>query len=99
MLVAAAKRRSLRDKVEFNLTLDNCPDIPDHCPIALIPLYQRNDGNKGPCDNSPSIDRIDPSKGYTEGNVRVISHKGNRWKSDMSLFDLERVLAYCKGEI
>ena len=92
-----AKRRAKRDGVLFNLELTDIPDIPEICPIALIPVHPRNDGNQGPCDNSPSLDRINPVKGYVPGNVRVISHKGNRWKSDMVLNDLERLLKYMKG--
>lgn len=96
MLVHSARRRAKRDGIPFELTRDNCPPIPETCPIALIPIYVRNDGTKGPCDNSPTLDRVDPTKGYTVDNTRVVSHKGNRWKSDMSIADLERLLDYMK---
>ena len=85
MLVASALRRSKRDNLEFTLTRGNCPEIPSHCPITNLELKSRNDGKKGPCDSSPTLDRIDSSKGYIEGNIRVISHKANRWKDDMTI--------------
>lgn len=35
-------------------------------------------------DNSPSLDRIDPTKGYVPGNVQVVSFLANRAKSNLS---------------
>lgn len=99
MLVHSAKRRAKRDGVPFELTLETCPPIPEVCPVALIPIFKRNDGTKGPIDNSPTLDRINPELGYVVSNVRVLSHKGNRWKSDMKIEDIERLLAYARGEL
>lgn len=96
MLVVSATRRAKRDGVLCELTRETCPKIPDVCPITGIPLFQRNDGTKGPCDNSPTLDRVDPTKGYTIENTRVISHKANRWKSDMTIQDIEKLLIYMK---
>ena len=36
-------------------------------------------------DTSPSLDRINPMKGYTKDNVQWISNKVNRMKSDQTL--------------
>lgn len=95
----SAKRRAKRDGVEFTITRADIPPIPKICPIAQIPLKGREDGTKGPTNYSPSLDRIDPKRGYTPDNIRVISHKGNRWKGDMSIEDVERMLRYMRGEI
>jgi len=67
--------------------------IPDVCPILLVPLEKYNK------NRAPSLDRIDNSKGYIKGNVRVISNRANIMKGDMSLEDIERLLAYTKREI
>ena len=99
MLRVSASRRATAKGLDFDLLLDDIPDIPDVCPIACIPIYPRNDGTRGPCDNSPTLDRTNPSRGYIKGNVRIISHRGNRWKSEMTIQDIERLLAYAKGEI
>jgi hypothetical protein len=41
-------------------------------------------------DNSPSLDRLVPEKGYVAGNVRVISDKANRLKGDRTLSQLQQ---------
>lgn len=43
---------------------------------------------------SPSIDRVDTSKGYTPENCRVISWRANRLKSDATPEELVLLLAY-----
>ena len=96
MLHISAKRRALKDNIVFSITIEDVPDIPDICPITSIPIHTRNDGTKGPCDNSPSLDRIDNTLGYVKDNIRVISYKGNRWKSNMSIQDVENLLQYMK---
>lgn len=97
MLVHAAKRRATRDGLEFELTRDNCPTIPEYCPVLGIKLQARNDGCQGPLNSSPTLDRRDPTKGYTLDNVCVISHAANRLKSDMTIEMLEKILVYMKG--
>jgi hypothetical protein len=57
--------------------------VPEKCPILGIPL-KRNVGGGKMLDGSPSLDRIDPRKGYVKGNVWVISALANRMKNDAS---------------
>ena len=45
-------------------------------------------------ENSPSIDRIDSTKGYTPDNIQIISWKANRIKGYASVQELEMLLAY-----
>lgn len=52
--------------------------IPEFCPVLGINL--RKD-NKTQQDDSPSLDRIDPSLGYVKGNICVISWRANNIKS------------------
>lgn len=67
MMWIMAKRRSAKSEVRFKIKVCDIPDTPEICPIALIPIFKRSDGQKGPCDNSPSLDRVDPNKGmYAE---------------------------------
>jgi hypothetical protein len=62
--------------------------LPSHCPILGIPLFF--DLNKA-IDNTPSIDKIDPSMGYIKGNVQIISYKANRIKNNASLEELKLI--------
>ena len=76
--------------LEFNLSLDDIPEIPDSCPVLGIKIRE-NDTN-APLDSSPSVDRIDNTKGYVKGNIRIISNRANRIKADATIDELRRVL-------
>lgn len=45
-------------------------------------------------DNSPSIDRIDSTKGYTRDNIQIISWKANSIKRNASLEELILLVNY-----
>lgn len=99
-MLQAAKTRAKKNNLEFNVTKDDIT-IPELCPIFGIPLIVNNKdyetGNGGYLtDNSPSLDRIDISKGYIKGNVQVISMKANMLKSNGSIEDFERIIQYIK---
>lgn len=84
-MLSSAKTRAKRDNLFFNITLDDIL-IPEECPILKIRIEKI--GNKITA-NSPSLDRIDPRRGYVKGNVQVISFKANTMKSDATLDDLK----------
>jgi hypothetical protein len=96
----SAMRRAKRQGIEFDLTLEDIPDIPEICSLALIPIFIKEyDGNQGPCDNSPTLDRIDPAKGYVRDNIAVISHRANRWKGEMTYEEILRVAEYMRPPV
>jgi len=76
-LLRGARRRALKKGIPFNLKKNDL-EIPEKCPILEIDLFF---GDKKPSNNSPSLDRIVPEKGYVKGNVKIISNKANTIKS------------------
>lgn len=67
--------------------------MPTHCPVFPHIKLEFAEGKKRP-DNIPTLDRIVPNKGYVRGNVRVISFRANRIKSDASLAELKAIVNY-----
>ena len=57
--------------------------------IPLVLTIYHYEGVLG--DDSPSLDRIVSSLGYVKGNIRVISYKANRVKSNATLEELRKV--------
>ena len=89
ILHSAAKMRARRKGLCFSLTWEDC-NIPTYCPILGIKL----EGHLGRLsDDSPSLDRIIPEKGYIKDNVWVISNRANRIKNDATLEELKQIVA------
>ncbi len=95
LIVDSKRWECTRKNIKFNLAVEDIVPLPTHCPILGIKI---NYFNKVISDNSPSLDRIIPSKGYVKGNVRVISALANRIKSNGTIEQLEKVLRYMKGQ-
>ena len=91
---SAAKRLG----IPFELVFSEI-EWPDVCPVLGIKLdYGPKNGRGTYQDNSPSFDRLRNDCGYTRGNVRIISMRANRIKSDATLADLEAVCLYVRRE-
>jgi hypothetical protein len=90
-----AKSRAKKSGILFTLTLKDI-QIPKFCPALGIKLCY---GVGRTTDNSPSLDRIIPSKGYVPDNIQVISMRANRIKTDASLRELRRVANYIARHI
>lgn len=84
----SAKKRARARNLEFNLEKSDII-IPDMCPVFDIPLFKVGGGAAK--DNSPSLDRVDNSKGYIKGNIAVISAKANRIKSNATAEEIRKV--------
>jgi len=91
----ASKTRARRKKVPFNLTIEDIV-IPEYCPIFPDIKLVVHEGR--PQDDSPSLDRLIPEKGYVKGNVHIISQKANRIKNNASLEDLKAIVNWLEKE-
>lgn len=88
-MLQRARRRAKELQLPYSLTVEDV-SIPESCPVFNIPLSRTNKVT----DNSPSLDRIDNTKGYVKDNVIVVSHKANRIKNRWTLDNLRKVVEY-----
>lgn len=92
-IVKQAKQRARKLNVPFDLN-DTDILIPTHCPVLGIELQSSSDKSR---DSSYSLDRVDPAKGYTKDNVRVISFRANVLKNSNTIETLERLIDYIRS--
>ena len=91
-LLENAKRRAKIRGLDFDISVDDII-IDEVCPILKTPYKI---GEEVVCYESPSLDRIDSSKGYIKGNVQVISYRANTIKCNSTIEELEMLLQYLK---
>lgn len=84
-LVRSVKQRAKKRGLEFNITSSDL-HLPEICPVLKVPFDLRSK------QYTYSVDRIDCSKGYIKGNVRIISNKANRLKSDLTVEECKLIL-------
>ena len=84
------KDRAIKKNYEFNIE-ESDVIIPEFCPILEIPIFI---GTRKSYNNSPTIDRIDNSKGYIKGNIKIISMLANTMKNSATN---EQLLTFCKN--
>lgn len=87
-----AKGRAKRQGIEFDIEPADII-IPKFCPILGIELKE-NKGKPGAYRDSISIDKIDPTKGYTKGNIQVISQLANGMKNQANKEELIKFAEY-----
>jgi hypothetical protein len=100
----AAARARWRAK-KYGLTYDLTPAYllsiaPDDCPALGVRLAYPDGSRRGDQKNllptAPSLDRIQPSKGYVIGNVQVISILANAIKTNATADQVLAVGAWMK---
>ncbi len=83
-----ARQRAKRGNLEFTISIDFIKSIwpkDNKCPILGTDLTVSTNKRTR---LSPSLDRIDNSKGYCPNNVQVISWQANTMKSNSSTEEL-----------
>jgi hypothetical protein len=88
-ILSRIKSRAKSKNIQFDLEESDIK-IPETCPVLGIPLSFGI--STGFNHSSPSVDRVDPRKGYVKTNIRIISWRANLLKSDASADELEKVL-------
>ena len=83
-LLNYARRNARRRGEECTLELKDIV-IPEYCPALGIKLEP---GSHSHQDCSPSVDRIDSTKGYSKDNVWIISARANRIKNNATIDEI-----------
>lgn len=79
ILYMSAQARAKKKKLEFSIKFEDV-FIPEYCPVLGIKIDKFLEDTSQSHESrasSPSLDRIDSSKGYIKGNVAVISYRAN----------------------
>lgn len=87
-----AKRRAKQQKLDFDITPEDIK-IPLHCPALGIPIQVLS----GVYDQSATVDRVNPARGYVKGNIPVISRRANRIKNDATADELMAIGKWLRG--
>ena len=86
------KARAVKNNIDFNIEVDDII-VPKKCPVLGIPLKMNSGTTK---DDSATIDRINPNKGYIKGNIIVISHRANKIKSNATCEEIYKTYKWLK---
>lgn len=91
-MLKGAKQRSKKSGLEFNISGKDII-LTKKCPIFDIEFEIGLDN----IETSPSLERIDSSKGYIPSNIIVICYKANRAKGDATLQELIMINDFYKN--
>lgn len=82
----SAKNRATRKGLPFDLQIEDIV-IPEICPVLGIAVTK------------PSLDRKKNDLGYVRGNIKVISDRANRIKSDATVEEIEAIARYMRSTV
>lgn len=91
------KRRATKAGIPFNLTIgDILAAMPEDSKCPIFGAKFQFGGGYSP--NNPSIDRVCPVKGYTQGNIAVISRRANTIKQDATAIEIYKVANWLSNQ-
>lgn len=89
-LFLEARSRAKAKGIAFDITLEDIPPMGDRCPLLGHPFSTREERRSA---YSPSLDRINPKKGYVKGNVWIVGYRANLIKNDGTVEEHEAIAA------
>lgn len=92
ILYSKAKNRAKTKHIDFSIEKYNI-FIPKICQVCKIEICQNNNKVQ---NNSPSVDRVNPTLGYIKNNIAVICYRCNNIKSNGNVEDHKRIVDYIK---
>lgn len=91
VMIDRSKQRAAKVGVQHTIKRTDI-FLPERCPVLGVVLQRATNGKAQA--NSPSLDRIDPTKGYIPGNVQVMSYKANCMKNNATATELRLFAQY-----
>lgn len=86
------KGRAKKQNIPFDLELSDII-LPKKCPVLGIDIIPFSSS-----DNSPSVDKLDPNKGYVKGNIAIISRRANSIKFNANSDEILKVGNWLKDK-
>ena len=83
-----AKARALKKGIPFTIREEDIV-IPKKCPVFHVPLSMEANS-----PYSPSLDQINPGRGYTPDNIVVMSTRANMLKNNATLAEVRMLFEY-----
>ena len=92
--LARCKKAECKKKgLQYNLDAEYLRELwTGTCPVLGHKMTIGNSGYGS--HNSGHLDRIDPQRGYTKGNVQYISGRANRIKYNATVEELQKIIEY-----
>jgi len=87
-----AKYRAKQRNLSFTISKEDI-ETPKYCPVLGLEISYTNPKLMY---SSPTLDKIDNTKGYTKSNVRTISWRANQIKNDGTLEEFKMIRDYLK---
>jgi len=93
-MLAGSKVRAKENGLDHSLVLRDVVELWGEgvCAVSGEPLERGGESR----DNSPSLDRVDNTKGYVKDNVVVMAWRLNRIKHNASVEELELLVKFLK---
>jgi len=96
-ILGRAKRRAKEKNINFDLTTSYLEKLLEKTKMICPIMKKKMIISKGQKTKySLSIDKIDPKKGYVQGNVRFISDIANRILTNATKEEIKKVYSFFK---
>lgn len=96
-LLNNARKRAKSKGVPFELAPEDIV-IPSQCPVLGTAMDSSSQAASMVNSTAPSIDRLEPERGYTKDNIRIISARANSLKSNATPEECIAVACYVARE-
>lgn len=96
-MLRGTRSRAKQRGIEFTITAADVR-MAENCPCCSRKLQMRSGpAGHGPLPSSPSLERIDGTKGYIPGNVVILCWRCNEIKRNATLAELKTIVSWLEN--